>query len=168
MVFLDQGKIRTKFPALQQEINDRPVIFFDGPGGTQIPSSVIEAMNKYLTESNANAHGAFATSKKTDELVNSARLAIADFLGCNGDEIVFGANMTTMTFAFSRAIARELQPGDEIIVTQLDHYANVSPWLALQEQGVIVRSIDINVEDCTLDLADLKEKYEVLIDKEFL
>ena len=175
MVFLDQNKIRSQFPALQQEINNRPVIFFDGPGGTQIPSSVIEAMSKYLRESNANAHGAFATSKRTDELVNSARLAMADFLGCDRrrwqaspdhgsasfadrDEIVFGANMTTLTFSLSRAIARELQPGDEIIVTQMDHYANVSPWLALKEKGVIIRTIDINLENGTLNLADLKRQ----------
>ena len=158
MVFLDQGKIRAQFPALQQEINNRPVIFFDGPGGTQVPSSVIEAMSKYLTESNANAHGAFATSRQTDELVKSARLAMADFLGCDRDEIVFGANMTTLTFTLSRAIARELQPGDEIIVTRLDHYGNVSPWLALKEKGIIIRTIDINLEDCTLNLANLREQ----------
>lgn len=158
MVFLDQGKIRTQFPALQQEINNQPVIFFDGPGGTQVPTSVIEAMSRYLQESNANAHGAFANSHKTDRLIKSARSAMADFLGCDRDEIVFGANMTTMTFAISRAIARELQPGDEIIVTQLDHYANVSTWLALKEKGVIVRTIDINLEDCTINLADLKRQ----------
>lgn len=158
MVFVDRGKIRSQFPALQQEINNQPVIFFDGPGGTQVPTSVIEAMSRYLQESNANAHGAFANSYKTDRLINSARSAMADFLGCDRDEIVFGANMTTMTFAMSRAIARELQPGDEIIVTQLDHYGNVSPWLALKEKGVIIRTININVEDCTLDLAELKKQ----------
>ena len=158
MVFLDQKKIRAKFPALQQEINNQPVVFFDGPGGTQVSNSVIEAMSNYLRESNANAHGAFATSIRTDELVNSTRLAMADFLGCDRDEVVFGANMTTLTFALSRALARELKPGDEIVVTQLDHYANVSPWVELEAQGVIVRTIDINLEDCTLDLADLKRQ----------
>ncbi|MDJ0690349.1 MAG: cysteine desulfurase-like protein [Xenococcaceae cyanobacterium MO_188.B32] len=158
MVFLDQEKIRAQFPALQQEMQNRPVIFFDGPGGTQVPKSVMEAMSSYLQESNANAHGAFATSNKTDRLVNSARLAMADFLGCDRDEIVFGANMTTLTFAFSRAIARELQPGDEIVVTEIDHYANVSPWLALKEKGVIIRTIGINPEDCTLDLAEFKRQ----------
>ena len=155
---LDREKIRAKFPALRQEINGQPVIFFDGPGGTQVPSSVMEAMSRYLQESNANAHGAFITSVRTGELVESARLAMSDFLGCDRDEVVFGANMTTLTFAFSRAIARELQPGDEIVVTQLDHYANVSPWVALEAQGVIIRTIDINLEDCTLDLADLKRQ----------
>ncbi|GAB4234494.1 MAG: cysteine desulfurase-like protein [Stanieria sp.] len=158
MVSLDLKKIRAQFPALDQEINGEPVIFFDGPGGTQVPSSVMKAMSEYLEVSNANAHGAFVTSIKTDELIDSARLAMADFLGCGRDEIVFGANMTTLTFSLSRAIARDLKPGDEIIVTQLDHYANVSPWRALEEQGVIVRTVDINIEDCTLDLADLKQK----------
>ena len=155
---LEREKIRQQFPALEQEINGQPVIFFDGPGGTQVPSSVMKAMSKYLQESNANAHGAFITSAKTDELVKSARLAMSDFLGCDRHEVVFGANMTTLTFAFSRAIARDLKPGDEIVVTQLDHYANVSPWLALEEQGVVVRTIDLNLEDCTLDLADLKRQ----------
>jgi selenocysteine lyase/cysteine desulfurase len=97
MVGLDFKKIRARFPALDREINDRPVIFFDGPGGTQIPGSVIEAMSEYLQVSNANAHGAFATSRRTDELIDAARLAMADFLGCDRDEIVFGANMTTLT-----------------------------------------------------------------------
>ncbi|BAU66181.1 Cysteine desulphurase related [Stanieria sp. NIES-3757] len=158
MVGLDLKKIRAQFPALDQEINGEPVIFFDGPGGTQVPGSVMKAMSEYLQVSNANAHGAFATSIRTDELIDSARLAMADFLGCSRDEIVFGANMTTLTFSLSRAIARELKPGDEIIVTQLDHYANVSSWLALEEQGAIVRTVDLNIKDCTLDLADLKQK----------
>ena len=158
MAFLDPKKIRAQFPALQQEINNQPVVFFDGPGGTQIPNSVIEAMTNYLKESNANAHGAFATSIRTDQLIKSARIAMSDFLGCDRHEIVFGANMTTLTFAFSRAIARELQPGDEIIVTQLDHYANVSPWVELESQGIIIRTIELDLADCTLDLADLKRQ----------
>ena len=158
MTFLDQKKIRAKFPALQQEIDNQPVVFFDGPGGTQVPSSVIEEMSNYLRDSNANAHGAFATSIRTDKLVHSARLAMSDFLGCGSNEVVFGANMTTLTFALSRAIAREFTPGDEIVVTQLDHYANVSPWMALEAQGVIIQTININLEDCALDLADLKRQ----------
>ena len=158
MVFLDPEKIRAKFPALQQEINHQPVVFFDAPGGTQVPNSVIEAMGNYLRESNANAHGAFATSNRTDKLVDSARLAMSDFWGCDRDEVVFGANMTTLTFAFSRAIARELKPGDEIIVSPLDHYANVSPWVALEAQGIVIRTIELNLEDCTLNLADLKRQ----------
>lgn len=155
---LDIEKIRAQFPALTQIINGQPVIFLDGPGGTQVPSSVISAMNNYLQLSNANAHGAFPTSQRTDELINSARAAMADFLGSRRDEIVFGANMTTLTFSLSRAIARELKAGDEIIVTQLDHYANVSPWLALEEQGIVVQTVGLNLEDCTLDMADFNRK----------
>jgi cysteine desulfurase family protein (TIGR01976 family) len=158
MVSLDLGWIRDQFPALTQEINAQAVIFFDGPGGTQVPRSVIEAMSDYLMRSNANAHGAFATSARTDALIASARAAIADLLGCDHDEVVFGSNMTALTFALSRAIGRELQPDDEIIVTRLDHDANISPWCALEEHGAVIRVVDINVEDCTLDLADLERQ----------
>lgn len=158
MVSLDLGWIRHQFPALAQEINDQPMIFFDGPGGTQVPRSVMDAMSDYLTRSNANVHGAFATSGRTDALITSARAAMADFLGCDSDEVVFGANMTTLTFALSRALGRELQPGDEIVVTRLDHDANVAPWYALEERGVVIRVVDINVEDCTLDMVDLERQ----------
>ncbi|WP_016951171.1 cysteine desulfurase-like protein [Anabaena sp. PCC 7108] len=158
MESLDLKWIRSQFPALTQTINGYPAIFFDGPGGTQIPGAVLDAMSDYLVRSNANAHGYFATSVRTDAVINSARAAIADFLGCDYDEVVFGANMTTLTFAVSRAIGRELQAGDEIIVTCLDHAANVSPWYALEEKGVIIRTVDINVEDCTLDMNDLQQK----------
>jgi cysteine desulfurase family protein (TIGR01976 family) len=152
---LDVEWIRSQFPALSQEIDGKPVIFFDGPGGTQVPNATIAAISNYLIQSNANAHGAFATSARTDSLIASARVAIADFLGCDPDEVVFGANMTTLTFALSRAIGRELQSGDEIVVTRLDHEANVSPWQALQERGVVIRFVDVNVDDCTLDMDDL-------------
>jgi cysteine desulfurase family protein (TIGR01976 family) len=155
---LDLKWIRAQFPALTQTINGQPAVFFDGPGGTQLPGSVLDAMSDYLVGSNANAHGAFATSVRTDALIASARAAIADFLGCSSDEVVFGANMTTLTFALSRAIARQLQPGDEIIVTRLDHYANVSPWQALEERGVVIRTVDINVTNCTLDMSDLQQQ----------
>jgi len=158
MVSLDVEWIRHQFPALAQEINDQPMIFFDGPGGTQVPRSVMDAMSDYLTRSNANAHGAFATSVRTDALITSARVAIADFLGCDSDEVVFGANMTTLTFALSRALSRELQPGDEIVVTRLDHDANIAPWYALEEHGAVIRIVDINVEDCTLDMVDLERQ----------
>ncbi|WP_174762873.1 aminotransferase class V-fold PLP-dependent enzyme [Anabaena sp. UHCC 0187] len=158
MESLDIKWIRSQFPALTQTINGKPAIFFDGPGGTQVPGGVLDAISDYLVRSNANAHGAFATSMRTDALIISARAAIADFLGCDNDEVVFGANMTTLTFSVSRAIGRELQPGDEIIVTDLDHAANISPWYALEEKGVIIRTVDINITDCTLDLNDLEKK----------
>lgn len=157
MVDLDLGWIRNQFPALSQEINGQPAIFFDGPGGTQVPTRVIDAMAEYLVKSNANAHGAFITSQRTDALITSARTAVADLLGCDSEEVVFGANMTTLTFSMSRAIGQELQPGDEIIVTKLDHYANVSPWYALSERGVVIREVDIHPEDCTLNMSHLQQ-----------
>jgi cysteine desulfurase family protein (TIGR01976 family) len=156
MTILDLGWIRAQFPALSQEMNGHPVVFLDGPGGTQVPKQVIDAIAHHLITSNANLHGAFATSIRTETLVEQARTAVADFLGCDGDEVVFGANMTTLTFAMSRSIGRELQPGDEIVVTSLDHDANVAPWLALaEERGAVVRTVKLHEEDCTLDMADL-------------
>lgn len=149
--------IRGNFPALKREINGKQAIFFDGPGGTQVTQSVIDAMAEYLVKSNANCHGAFITSEGTDATIFAARNAIADFLGCDGDEVVFGANMTSLTFSISRAIGRELQQGDEIIVTRLDHDANIAPWLALKEKGAVVNIADVNVADCTLDMEDLQK-----------
>jgi len=153
---LDIAWVRAQFPALAQEVNGHPVIFFDGPGGTQVPQRVIEAMSDYLVRSNANTHGAFATSRRSDEVIANAHAAVADLLGCTADEVVFGCNMTTLTFALSRALGRDLKPGDEIVVTRLDHDANVAPWVALEERGAVIRFVDINVEDCTLDMAGLK------------
>jgi cysteine desulfurase family protein (TIGR01976 family) len=156
MTILDLDWIRTQFPALQQEMNRHPIAFLDGPGGTQVPKRVVDAIGHHLITSNANLHGAFATSERTEILVEQARAAVADFLGCDSDEVVFGANMTTLTFAISRSIGRDLQPGDEIVVTSLDHDANVAPWLALEaERGVIVRTVKLNEADCTLDMLDL-------------
>lgn len=152
MTTFDLGWIRSQFPALLQTINGQPAIFLDGPGGTQVPQTVVDAISHYLLTCNANSHGAFVTSQQTDALIASARSLAADLLGAEPDEIVFGANMTTLTFALSRAIGRTLQPGDEIIVTVLDHAANVDPWQALTERGVVVHRVDINPHDCTLDL----------------
>jgi cysteine desulfurase family protein (TIGR01976 family) len=157
-MILDLGWIRAQFPALRQEMDGHPVVFLDGPGGTQVPSRVTDAIAHYFLTSNANLHGAFVTSARTDALVQRARSAVADFLGCDDDEVVFGANMTTLTLAMSRSIGRELQPGDEIIVTTLDHDANVAPWLALEERGVIVRTVDIHPSNCTLNLTDLERQ----------
>jgi cysteine desulfurase family protein (TIGR01976 family) len=149
--------LRTEFPALQQTANGRPLIFFDGPGGTQVHRSVIEAMSRYLTEANSNAHGAFLYSRRTDETVTEARRALADFLNApHPDEIVFGPNMTTLTFNLSRAIGRTLSIGDEVVVSRLDHDANIAPWVALEERGVVVRHADFDPTDCTLDLVDLE------------
>lgn len=156
MTSLNLNWIREQFPALQQELNGQPIVFFDGPGGTQVPRTAIAAMGDYLLHSNANAHGAFLTSTQTDDLIASARSAVSNLLGCDADEVVFGANMTTLTFAISRAIGRDLQPGDEIIVTRLDHDANVTPWSTLAAEGVVVRVVDINPQDCTLDMDGLE------------
>jgi cysteine desulfurase family protein (TIGR01976 family) len=155
MPTLDLAWIRAQFPALAQQVNDQPAIFFDGPGGTQVSQRVIDAVANYLAYSNANRHGPFITSQRTEEAIVAAHAAVADLLGCDPDEVAFGPNMTTLTFALSRAIGRELVPGDEIVVTRLDHDANVAPWRALEERGAVIRVADIDVEDCTLDLDDL-------------
>lgn len=154
----DPSTIRSLFPALAQEVAGRPAVFFDGPGGTQVPQMVIDAISGYLARDNANTHGAFATSQRTDATIAAAHAAMADLLGCDPDEVFFGQNMTSLTFALSRAIGRELQPGDEIVVTRLDHDANVAPWRALSERGVVIREVDIDIEDCTLDMADMAAK----------
>ena len=149
---------REQFPALRQTVNGQPAIFFDAPGGTQVPQRVIDAISNYLATSNANTHGAFLTSERTDQIYSAAHAAMADFFNCDPDEVVFGANMTTLTFALSRAIGRELKSGDELLVTVLDHDANVSPWVCLEQSGAKVRTADIRPADCTLDMFDLQAK----------
>jgi cysteine desulfurase family protein (TIGR01976 family) len=145
--------VRDQFPALR-----RDAVFFDGPGGSQAPQSVIDAISNYYIRHNANHGGLFATSRESDEVVDEARRACADLLGAADDGcIAFGANMTTLTFALSRAIATQWRSGDEVIVTRLDHDANVSPWTrAADERGAIVHHVNIHPEDCTLDLEDFK------------
>jgi len=155
---LDIHRVRAQFPSLAQTVNGHPAAFLDGPGGTQVPQRVIDAISDYLRRDNANTGGAYATSRNTDAMLAEARAAMADFLNCGADEIVFGPNMTTLTYAMSRAIGRDLGPGDEILVTRLDHDANVTPWLALEEKGVTIRWAEIHEENCTLDLADLASK----------
>jgi cysteine desulfurase family protein (TIGR01976 family) len=155
---IDLTWVRSQFPSLTQSVNGNPAVFLDGPGGTQVPQRVIDAISDYLTTSNANTCGAYATSRRTNAIIDGARAAMADFLGCDPDEIVFGPNMTTLTYAMSRAIGRELGPDDEIVLTHLDHDANISPWLALEETGATVRFAEINQEDCTLDMNDLGRK----------
>jgi cysteine desulfurase family protein (TIGR01976 family) len=155
---LDIAWVRAQFPSLQLQVNGRPAAFLDGPAGTQVPKQVMDAIQNYLMSSNANTCGAFVTSRRNDATLAAARAAMADFFHCEKDEIVFGQNMTTITFALARAIGRELKPGDEIVVTTLDHDANVAPWRALEEKGVVIRQADIREADCTLDLDDLKRK----------
>src|SRR5690349_16453846 len=156
---LDIAWVRSQFPSLQQSVNGQPAGFLDGPGGTQVPQRVIDAISGYLRRDNANTGGAYSTSRHTDAMIACARAAMADFLNCAADEVAFGPNMTTLTYAISRAIGRELGPGDEILVTRLDHDANVSPWLGMAEdRGVTVRWAEINDDDCTLDSTDLASK----------
>ena len=157
---LDPHLIRPEFPALALEQDGRPVAYFDGPGGTQVPRRVIDAIADYYVRSNANDGGAFVTSERSDALVAEGHAALADLYGASSpDEIKFGANMTTLTFHLSRSIGATLSPGDEIVVTTLDHEGNVSPWRALAaDRGLVVQTIDIHPEDCTLDLADLEAK----------
>jgi cysteine desulfurase family protein (TIGR01976 family) len=155
---LDLDWVRSQFPSLSRVVNGHPAAFLDGPGGTQVPQRVIDAISDYLKMHNANTGGAYTTSRATDQVISGARSAMADFLGCDGDEIVFGPNMTTLTFATSRAVGRELKAGDEILLTHLDHDANVSPWRALEERGVKIQFADINEHNCTLDLDDLARK----------
>jgi cysteine desulfurase family protein (TIGR01976 family) len=155
---LDLSWVRSQFPSLAQAVNGNPAVFLDGPGGTQVPQRVIDAISDYLTQSNANTCGAYATSRRTNDIIDDARAAMADFLGCDPDEIVFGPNMTTLTYAMSRAIGRELGPGNEVVLTHLDHDANISPWRALEETGATVRFAEINQEDCTIDMNDLARK----------
>ncbi|MGO8813323.1 MAG: cysteine desulfurase-like protein [Terriglobia bacterium] len=156
MFTFDIDWVRSQFPALAMKVNGHSAAFFDGPGGTQVPERVIRAIGEYLAASNANTHGAFATSRRSDEVIAAAHAAMAAMLGCDPDEIVFGPNMTSLTFALSRAIGRDLAPADEIVVTQLDHDANVSPWTALEERGCMIRFVDIHPADCTLDMDELR------------
>ena len=149
---------REQFPSLKLQVHGHPAAFLDGPAGTQVPKQVIDAIQNYFLSANANTYGPFLTSRRNDEMILRARAAMADFFNCDSNEVVFGQNMTTITFALARAIGRELKAGDEIVVTTLDHDANVAPWRALEEKGVVIRQVDIREADCTLDLDDLKRK----------
>ncbi len=155
---LDLKWVRAQFPSLKQTVNGHPAAYLDGPAGTQVPQRVIDAVRDYYEHSNANTCGAFATSRRSDAMIASARAAMADFFNCAPDELYFGPNMTTLTFALARAIGRDLQPGDEIVVTTLDHDANVAPWRALEERGAVIRQADIREEDCTLDMDGVRRK----------
>src|SRR6185437_15914141 len=155
---LDVNWARAQFPALKQTVNGHPAAFLDAPAGTQVPQRVIDGVRDYFENSNANTCGAFATSRRTDAMIATARAAMADFFNCDADEVFFGPNMTTITFALARGIGRDLRAGDEIVVTTLDHDANVAPWRSLEERGVVVRQVDIREEDCTLDMNDLRRK----------
>jgi cysteine desulfurase family protein (TIGR01976 family) len=152
-VAFDVEAVRARFSALRH-----PIAFFDGPGGTQVPDSVIEAVASYFRDMNANVGGPYETSRRTEALIARSRLVAADFLGCGPEETIFGANMTTLNFALTRTAAREWSAGDEIVTTKLDHDGNVAPWLELaHDKGLVVHFADIK-EDTTLDLDDLELK----------
>jgi cysteine desulfurase family protein (TIGR01976 family) len=153
----DVEALRAEFPALALERDGRPVAYFDGPGGTQVPERVIDAVGTYYRTSNANDGGAFLTSQRSDAIVAEAHAAVADLLGAvSPGEIKFGANMTTLTFHVSRSLGATFAPGDEIVVTTLDHEANVSPWQRLaDDRGLVVRTVDVRPDDVTLDLESL-------------
>jgi cysteine desulfurase family protein (TIGR01976 family) len=154
---LDPSIVRQQFPSL-----DRPATFFDNPGGTQIAKQSLDRINRYLLECNANHEGAFATSQQSDAILHEAHIAMADFLNASSpDEIVFGANMTTLTLHISRSLARILNPGDEVVVTRMDHDANISPWLLIAEdRGCHVTWVDFDVEDYTLKLDEFEKALE--------
>jgi cysteine desulfurase family protein (TIGR01976 family) len=148
----DLSRARDRFPGLRRQADGRPVVFADAPGGSQVPDEVVEAMSAYLRRSNANTHGAFATSQETNDVIAEAHGAAADLLNADPNEVVFGPNATTLLFAISRSIAQTLGPGDEVVVTRLDHDANVRPWvLAAEDAGATVRWVDVREDDVTLD-----------------
>jgi cysteine desulfurase family protein (TIGR01976 family) len=156
----DVEALRAEFPALRREQDGRPVAFLDGPGGTQVPQRVIDAVTDYYTHTNANSGGAFVTSEASDAITTEAHAAVADLLGAaSPDEIKFGYNMSTLTLHIGRSIGATLRPGDEIVVTTLDHEANVSTWEAMaRDRGLTVRRVDVDLDDLTLDLEDLESK----------
>jgi cysteine desulfurase family protein (TIGR01976 family) len=154
---LDVGRIRTAFPALGRRVGSAPVAYFDGPGGTQVPRPVVEAMTDYLYHHNANTHWPYPSSQETDAMLAAARESLADLLGATPAEVAFGANMTTLTFHLARGLARAWGPGDEILVTELDHHANVAPWQAVQrDRGVTLRTVPFVPETGQLDWVALE------------
>ena len=156
MTHYDVAYVRSQFPALRRTIDGRPAAYLDGPGGTQTPERVLDAVRAYLVDHNANCGGRFATSEETDATIAEAHRAGADFLGCDPAEVSFGANMTTLTYFLAEALGRRLRPGDEVVITALDHEANRSPWLRLAERGVVVREVPVHLDTCTLDWAALE------------
>jgi cysteine desulfurase family protein (TIGR01976 family) len=149
---MNVSQIRAQFPALQRVHNGNPVAYFDAPGGTQVPRVVAEAMTEYLFHHNANTHWVYPSSEETDAMIAEAREAMADLLGGRPDEVAFGANMTTLTFHLARTLGRMWSPGDEVIVTELDHHANVAPWRALQtDRGIEIRSAKLDCDAARLD-----------------
>jgi cysteine desulfurase family protein (TIGR01976 family) len=153
---LQMDQIRAQFPALKRTYNGKPVVYLDGPGGSQVVQSAIEAIAAYMTNGGANLHGAFPSSRETEDMISDAKQAVADFAGARADEVAFGANTTTLAFAIARSLGRTWKPGDEIVVTEMDHRANVDSWIgAAEDRGVTVRWIKVDPNTLTLDLREL-------------
>ena len=151
MSHFDVAYVRSQFPALRRVIDGHPVAYFDAPGGTQTPQRVLDAVTDYLVNHNSNTHGIFAATEETDAMLEQARRAAADFLGCDWTEVSYGANMTTLNYLLSEALVREMGPGDEVVITALDHEANRGPWLRLAERGIVIREVPVDAATCTLD-----------------
>ena len=143
--------VRAQFPALKRTVNGLPAAYLDGPGGTQVPQRVLDAVLDYLVNHNSNIHGVFATTAETDAIIDGSRRAMADFLGCDSDEVSFGANMTTLTLLLAQGIARTLGPGDEVVITELDHEGDRGPWQLLTDRGIVVREAPVDLESRTID-----------------
>ena len=154
----DLDFVREQFPALSKTVNGYPAAFLDGPGGTQVPRSVVEKINDYLYYHNANSHGVFKTSKESDSGYWKAKETLADFLNCNAEEIAFGANSSTNNFMLAMGLLRGMKPGDEVIITDIDHEGNRSPWRTLEDFGIVVKSVKVSPETYMLDLEDYKSK----------
>lgn len=154
----DIDYVREQFPAMSKTANGHAAAFLDGPGGTQVPRSVVDKMVKYLYYHNANSGGAFVTSEESDAMFADAHSVLADFFGCNKDEVAFGENTSTINFKLAMAIVRDLKPGDEIIITDMDHEGNRSPWRTLEDFGIVVKSVKINIDTVTLDFDDYMTK----------
>lgn len=152
----DVDSVRKQFPALERKINGYPAAYLDCPGGTQVPQRVVDKVVEYLIWHNCNIHGAFATSIETDAIIVEGRKAYADLFGCSWEEISFGANATTLNFNLAQAIARDLKPGDEIVITDMDHEGNRGPWEILEERGIIIRNVKLDLDNCIIDMEDYK------------
>jgi cysteine desulfurase family protein (TIGR01976 family) len=150
--------VRKQFPAMKRKVNGFPAAYLDGPGGYQVPQSVIEAVTDYLINMNANVGHQFETAENTYRMIQSARLMFADFFNCDWDEVIFGANMTTLNFALAQALAGTLRAGDRVLITEIDHEANRGPWLKLKDRGIVVEDVALDVGSCTLDMGDFREK----------
>lgn len=154
----DAEIIRKQFPSMARTINGFPAAYLDCPGGTQVPQRVADKVLDFLIWHNANIHGAFATSVESDAMLLDARKAFADLFGCSSEEVSFGANATTMNFNLAHAIARDLKPGDEILITDIDHEGNRGPWEILEERGFIIRNVKVDLENCIIDMVDFAGK----------